>query len=190
MPSPLEVAARITSLPGTMGANLILASPQEALLLEVSAHHRHVRVPMDGILTATNHYQSPGMQAFKGAAFRRPPLSPLDPFCFSQDYSLLRDQRLQELLRLGLWTSSKPNRYSAIRSWPILAMSTASSLTPPPPSFMWPRGWILLSPSGAVSATLPISSDPAPGLPNNLKAAGRKAATIFSYQFLIPLKLI
>ena len=99
--SPLEVVARITSLSGTIGANLIVASPREALLLEVSAHHRQVRVPVDGILTATNHYQSPGMQAFTGAAFRRPPLSPLDPFCFSQDYSLLRDQRLQELLRTG-----------------------------------------------------------------------------------------
>ena len=82
--SPLEVVARIASLSGTIGANLIVASPREALLLEVSAHHRQVRVPVDGILTATNHYQSPGMQAFTGAAFRRPPLSPLDPFCFSQ----------------------------------------------------------------------------------------------------------
>lgn len=99
--SPLEVVARIASLSGTIGANLIVASPREALLLEVSAHHRQVRVPVDGILTATNHYQSPGMQAFTGAAFRRPPLSPLDPFCFSHDYSLLRDQRLQELLRTG-----------------------------------------------------------------------------------------
>jgi hypothetical protein len=99
--SPLEVAAGITSLPGTMGANLILASPREALLLEVSAHHRRVRVPTGGILTATNHYQSPGMHAFKGAAFRRPPLSPLDPFCFSHDYSLQRDQRLRELLSAG-----------------------------------------------------------------------------------------
>ena len=99
--SPVEVAAGITSLPGTIGANLILASPQEALLLEVSAHHRRLRVPTGGILTATNHYQSPGMQAIKGAAFRRPPLSPLDPFCFSPDYSLQRDRRLQELLVTG-----------------------------------------------------------------------------------------
>ena len=58
--SPVEVAARITSLPGTIGANIILASPLEALLLEISAHHRQVRVPTEGILTATNHYQSPG----------------------------------------------------------------------------------------------------------------------------------
>ncbi len=99
--SPLEVAAGIASLPGTLGANLILASPEEALLLEVSALQRRVRVPVDGILTATNHYQSPAMQAVKGAPFRRPPLSPLEPFCFSQDYSLLRDRRLQELLRPG-----------------------------------------------------------------------------------------
>jgi hypothetical protein len=96
--SPVEVAARISSLPGTIGVNLILASPQEALLLEASAHHREVRIPVGGILTATNHYQSSAMQVWKGKAFRRPPLSPLDPYCFSQDYSLIRNQRLQELL--------------------------------------------------------------------------------------------
>jgi len=96
--SPLEVAARITSLPGTIGANLILASPSESLVLEVSAHHRAVRVPVAGVLTATNHYQSPAMQAWEGQAFRRPPLSPLDSYCFSHNYSLARNQRLQELL--------------------------------------------------------------------------------------------
>ena len=96
--SVLEVAARISSLPGTVGANLILASPEEALVLEVSAHHRSVRIPMDGRLTATNHYQSPVMEPLIGPAFRRPPHSPLDNYCFSQDYSLARNQRLQELL--------------------------------------------------------------------------------------------
>ncbi len=94
----LEVAARIASLPGTLGANLLLVAPREALLLEVSARQRRVRVPQDGVLTATNHYQSPGMQAWRGPAFRRPPLSPLDNYCFSTDYSLRRDQRLRELL--------------------------------------------------------------------------------------------
>ncbi len=116
--SPLEVAAGITSLPGTIGANLILASPKEALLLEVSAHHQHVRVPRGGILTATNHYQSPGMQAVKGAPFRRPPLSPLDPFCFSQEYSLLRDRRLQELLTSGPTDAIKAQQ---ILSDPVIA---------------------------------------------------------------------
>jgi hypothetical protein len=99
--SPLEVAARIASLPGTIGANLIMASPKYALLLEISAHHRQVRVPVNGVLTATNHYQSAGMQAFRGAEFRRPPLSPLDPFCFSNEYSVKRNERLQELLKNG-----------------------------------------------------------------------------------------
>lgn len=94
----LEAAARIASLPGTLGANLILASPRETLLLELSAHHRQVRLPQDGILTATNHYQSPGMEPWQGAAFRRPLLSPLDNYHFSTDYSLARNQRLQHLL--------------------------------------------------------------------------------------------
>jgi hypothetical protein len=97
--SLVEVTARITSLTGTIGANLVLAAPDGALVLEVSAHHRTVRVPNHGVLTATNHYQSLAMQAQKGKAFRRPPLSPLDPYCFSPDYSLKRDQRLQSLLQ-------------------------------------------------------------------------------------------
>ncbi len=97
--APVEVAARITSLPGTMGTNLILAGPREALLLEISAHHRAVRVPAEGLLTATNHLQSPAMQGWKGTAFRRPPLSPLENYCFSTEYSQQRDQRLRELLQ-------------------------------------------------------------------------------------------
>jgi Acyl-coenzyme A:6-aminopenicillanic acid acyl-transferase len=117
--SPVEVAARITSLPGTIGANIILASPLEALLLEVSAHHRRVRVPTEGFLTATNHYQSPAMQDFKGAEFRRPPLSPLDPFCFSRDYSLMRNERLQELLKTG--------NLDVIRAQQILADSVIAN---------------------------------------------------------------
>jgi hypothetical protein len=96
--SVVEAAARISSLPGTLGANIILASPEEALILEVSARHRAVRTPVHGVLTATNHYQSPAMEPLIGPAFRRPPLSPLDIYCFSQDYSLARNQRLQELL--------------------------------------------------------------------------------------------
>ncbi len=94
----VEVAARIASQPGTLGANLIIASPTEALLLEVSARHHQVRLPCNGILTATNHYQAPGMAAYRGGDFRRPPLSPLGAYCFSQEYSLARNQRLQELL--------------------------------------------------------------------------------------------
>jgi hypothetical protein len=93
-----EVAAAIVTRPGTLGANLILASSREALLLEVSARHHQVRLPQAGILTATNHYQSPQMQPWSGTAFRRPPLSPLEDYFFSLSYSQARDRRLQELL--------------------------------------------------------------------------------------------
>jgi hypothetical protein len=39
------------------------------------------------------------MQGWKGTAFRRPPLSPLENYCFSTEYSQQRDQRLRELLQ-------------------------------------------------------------------------------------------
>jgi len=94
-----EVAAAIVSRPGTLGANLMIAAPHEAVLLEVSARHHQVRLPEAGILTATNHYQSSQMQPWRGAAFRRPPLSPLQAYCFSTEYSHARNRRLQELLQ-------------------------------------------------------------------------------------------
>lgn len=99
--TPVAVAAGIVGLPGTMGANLILASPREALLVEVSARHRAVRLPVRGILTATNHFQALSMEAWIGKEFRRPPLSPLETYCFSEEYSRRRNQRLQDLLSDG-----------------------------------------------------------------------------------------
>ncbi|WP_449245163.1 C45 family autoproteolytic acyltransferase/hydolase [Desulfobacca acetoxidans] len=99
--SLLGVAARIASQPGTIGNNLLLTAPHDALLLETSSRHTAVRLPVNNILTATNHYQSPAMQALKGKAFRRPPFSPLPLYCFSDEYSFARDRQMQQLLSDG-----------------------------------------------------------------------------------------
>ena len=53
------------------------ADPGEALVLELSARHGAVRRPQDGLLTTTNHYQSPAMQGLKGRFPPRPPDSVL-----------------------------------------------------------------------------------------------------------------
>ena len=91
------VAARVLSVPGTIGNNLMLCGPREALVLEISARQGAVRHPKKGLLTTTNHYQSPAMQPLKGRFPPRPPYSVLAAYQFTEAYSQARNQRLQEL---------------------------------------------------------------------------------------------
>jgi hypothetical protein len=93
------VAGRVLSFPGTLGNNLMLCGPAEALVLELSARHQARRRPRHGVLTATNHFQSPAMQEFKGRFSHPLPFSVLSAEQFSEDYSQSRDQRLQDLAR-------------------------------------------------------------------------------------------
>ena len=98
------VAARVLSMPGTIGNNLMLCGPREALVLEISARQGARRHPVNGLLTTTNHYQSPAMQGLKGRFPPRPPYSVLAAYQFTEAYSQARNQRLQELAsdrRLG-----------------------------------------------------------------------------------------
>jgi hypothetical protein len=91
------VAARVLAAPGTIGNNLMLCSPREALVVEVSARHGAVRRPDRGLLTTTNHFQSPAMQKLKGRFPPRPPYSVLSSYHFTEAYSQARNQRLQAL---------------------------------------------------------------------------------------------
>ncbi len=93
------VAARVLKSPGTIGNNLLLCGPQEALVLELSARHGVVRHPQRGVLTATNHFQSPAMQELKGRFPPPPPYSTLSAYHFSETYSQGRNERLQHLAR-------------------------------------------------------------------------------------------
>jgi len=98
------VAARVIDLPGTIGNNLMLCDPREALVVELSARQRAWRRARAGLITATNHYQSPAMQALKGRFPPRPPYSVLPAYHFTETYSQSRDRRLRELAsdrRLG-----------------------------------------------------------------------------------------
>jgi hypothetical protein len=98
------VAARVLDEPGTIGNNLMLCGPREALVLELSARHGAVRPPHRGLLTTTNHYQSSAMQRLKGRFPPRPPYSVLSAHHFTEAYSQARNHRLQELAadrRLG-----------------------------------------------------------------------------------------
>ncbi|MGA9755389.1 MAG: C45 family peptidase [Desulfobaccales bacterium] len=98
------VADRVLSDAGTIGNNLLLCGPREALVVELSARHGARRQPHQGLLTVTNHYQSPAMQGLKGRFPPPPPYSVLSSYHFTEAYSQDRDRRLQELAsdrRLG-----------------------------------------------------------------------------------------
>ena len=66
-------------------------------MLELSARRGARRRPREGLLTATNHYQSPDMQPLKGRFPSPPPYSALAAHHFTETYSRARDRRLQEL---------------------------------------------------------------------------------------------
>ena len=91
------VAARVLEAPGTIGNNLMLCDPRQALVLEVSARRGAVRRPDHGVLTVTNHYQSPAMESLKGRFPPRPPYAVLSSYYFTEAYSQARDRRLREL---------------------------------------------------------------------------------------------
>jgi hypothetical protein len=91
------VAESVLKAPGTIGNNLMLCGPKEALVLEISARHGAVRRPERGLLTTTNHFQSPAMQGLKGRFPPRPPYSVLSAYHFTEAYSQARNNRLQEL---------------------------------------------------------------------------------------------
>ena len=97
-------ATRIVGLPGTIGNSLMLCDPRQALVLELTARSRAWRFPSHGLLTATNHFQSPALQPLKGRFPPPPPGSVLSAAHFSEAYSAARNRRLQELAagrRLG-----------------------------------------------------------------------------------------
>jgi hypothetical protein len=99
-----SAASLILQAPGTIGNNLLLCSANEAAGLELAAGQAVIRHPEDGLLLATNHYQSGPMASIKGRFPPRPPFSPLTPHHFTEDYSRARLARLQNLAsgaRLG-----------------------------------------------------------------------------------------
>ncbi len=96
-PSVAEVAARVLKAPGTIGNNVLMADPKEALILELSAHRSFVRRPVRGLITVTNHFQSGAMASVKGVFPWRPPWAVLSPYQLTEDYSQARNARLQEL---------------------------------------------------------------------------------------------
>ena len=100
-------ATLILQAPGTIGNNLMLCSPKKAVCLELAARQGAVRHPRDGLLLATNHYQSWAMAPLKGRFPPRPPFSPLASYHFTETYSQSRLARLRELAADGCLAPGK-----------------------------------------------------------------------------------
>ena len=130
----------VLEMPGTIGNNLMLCGPREALVLEISARQGAVRHPENGLLTTTNHYQSPAMQGLKGRFPPRPPYSVLAAYQFTEAYSQARNHRLQESASEpppgshGLTKNSRRPRHRQCRHCGMHRVSA-----PPTGSCGWPE---------------------------------------------------
>ena len=97
-----------------------------------------VRHPHRGVLTTTNHFQSPAMQELKGTLSPPSPLFRARPYHFTEAYSQARNQRLQHLARTGRWAAGSPkdSRRPAVANAGTVVVP---SLLPPTGSCGWPR---------------------------------------------------
>lgn len=130
-----EVTGRILAVPGTIGNNVLLTGPREALVLELSARRNAVRRPLAGLITVTNHFQSPEMAGVKGRFRRRPPCAVLEPYHFTEAYSQARNNRLQEL---AATRTLGPADLQAILADPGIANpGTANSVVFDPAELTW-----------------------------------------------------
>jgi hypothetical protein len=122
-----EVAGGVLAVPGTIGNNVLLAGLKEALVLELSPRRVAMRRPAAGLLTVTNHFQSPEMARVKGRFRRRPPFAVLKPYHFTEAYSQARNTRLQKLAETR--TTLRPADLQAILGDPGIANpGTANSV--------------------------------------------------------------
>ncbi len=134
------VAESVLKAPGTIGNNLMLCGPNEALVLEISARHGAVRRPERGLLTTTNHFQSPAMQGLKG---RFPPGLPIR--CSPRIISP-RPTARPGITGSRNWPQTAPwvpwtcRKFLPTPPSPMPAPRSAPSLNPPTGSCGWPRG--------------------------------------------------
>lgn len=96
-----DIEKTIVLGPRTIGNNVLVASHDQAFILELSANRWQSRPSEDGIITVTNHYQTSHMSSIQAPFICKPPGSPLPDNCFTQDHSAFRDQQLRESCKKG-----------------------------------------------------------------------------------------
>ena len=91
-----ELIERLTSARRTIGNNVIVASPEEMCVVEVSARRYSVRTTRERFITVTNHYKTREMRSVQRPYFRIPPALDIPEDFFSVRYSELRDSLLEK----------------------------------------------------------------------------------------------
>jgi predicted choloylglycine hydrolase len=91
-----DVERAITSARRSIGNNVLLASDNEAFILELSAKNWKKRKSEEGIITVTNHYQTSAMKTVQASFISKPPGSSLPDDFFSYNHSIFRDEQLGE----------------------------------------------------------------------------------------------
>lgn len=91
-----DIERAITSAPRSIGNNVLLASDNEAFVLELSAKNWKKRKSKEGIITVTNHYQTSAMKSIQAPFISKPPGSSLPDDFFSYNHSIFRDEQLRE----------------------------------------------------------------------------------------------
>jgi Predicted choloylglycine hydrolase len=82
-----EAVELLLRMPHMLPLNLLVADPQEGFAVEIHPLCAAVRLPEDGILTVTNHYEHPAMQPYGGRRDLR--------------FSMRRKERLTEHIATG-----------------------------------------------------------------------------------------
>lgn len=99
--TPKEAFERLAHLPRTVGNNLLLVSPHEGCVIE-SSHTRLIgRTSPEGVLIATNHYDSSEMEPLQVGCLRLPD-SALDHRFLTKDGSQQRAREVGAQVRVGM----------------------------------------------------------------------------------------
>jgi hypothetical protein len=99
--TPHEAFDRLGSLSRTIGNNLLVATPDEAHVIESSRSQAKIRAVASDRLVVTNHYHLPEMATLQ-ASFAPWPQSPLDNRFLSLEGSQQRASDIAALLHVGM----------------------------------------------------------------------------------------
>lgn len=121
-----EIEGVITKAKRTIGNNLLLASADEAFVLEISARGWEKREGEGGVITVTNHYQTLAMDSLQAPFIAKPPGSSMPDEFFTYNHSHLRDRKLRELCKREPFGISEA--IEALRTEPVANEATVQSV--------------------------------------------------------------
>lgn len=121
-----DIQRVITTAPRTIGNNVLLASHNQAFVLEVSAKNWERRESKEGAITVTNHYQTWAMKSIQAPFISKPAGSSLPDDFFTYNHSISRDKQLRESCKKESFGVGEA--IEALRSEPVANEATAQSV--------------------------------------------------------------